>query len=241
MALPNILKPKFQAEMIRVGGDSDGAYLVGINSIIQAKNLISYGIHDDWRFEKNFHTLNKSCNLSLYDDVLDFSFLVIKLLKQLVKFFLFKKNYLGRSIKNIFSYFFFCRGIYNKKKIKGSDVLSNEKLSEIFFKIDIEGSEYELLNNLIIIQDKIVGLVIEFHDLDKNIQKVINFIKNFKLDLIHIHPNNFGVLDKNLDPTVIELTFEKNSNIISLNYIHPNKLDINNNLKNEEIFLKFKN
>lgn len=241
MALPNILKPKFQAEMIRVGGDSDGAYLVGINSIIQAKNLISYGIHDDQRFEKNFHTLNKSCNLSLYDDVLDFSFLVIKLLKQLVKFFLFKKNYLGRSIKNIFSYFFFCRGIYNKKKIKGSDVLSNEKLSEIFFKIDIEGSEYELLNNLIIIQDKIVGLVIEFHDLDKNIQKVINFIKNFKLDLIHIHPNNFGVLDKNLDPTVIELTFEKNSNIISLNYIHPNKLDINNNLKNEEIFLKFKN
>tara|TARA_B110000503_G_C6950836_1_gene330945 strand:- start:18 stop:743 length:726 start_codon:yes stop_codon:yes gene_type:complete len=241
MALPNILKPKFQAEMIRVGGDSDGAYLVGINSIIQAKNLISYGIHDDWRFEKNFHTLNKSCNLSLYDDILDFSFLVIKLLKQLVKFFLFKKNYLGRSIKNIFSYFFFCRGIYNKKKIKGSDVLSNEKLSEIFFKIDIEGSEYELLNNLIIIQDKIVGLVIEFHDLDKNIQKVINFIKNFKLDLIHIHPNNFGVLDKNLDPTVIELTFEKNSNIISLNYIHPNKLDINNNLKNEEIFLKFKN
>jgi hypothetical protein len=214
--------------------------LVGTNSIRQAKNLMSYGIHDNWSFERNFYTLNKSCHLNLYDDVLDFPFLVIKLLKQLAKFFLFKKNYLSISIKNIFSYFFFCNGIYKKKKIKESDVLSNEELSEIFFKIDIEGSEYELLNNLIIIQDKIVGLVIEFHALDKNIQKVIKFIKNFKLDLIHIHPNNFGILDKNLDPTVIELTFEKNPNIISLNYVNPNKLDIKNNFEEDEIFLKFK-
>ena len=50
-----------------------------------------------------------------------------------------------------------------------------KNISNIFFKIDIEGSEYELLDSILLMQDNIVGLAIEFHDLNKNLDKVRDF------------------------------------------------------------------
>ena len=66
-----------------------------------------------------------------------------------------------------------------------------------------------MLEELIEVQDKICGLVIEFHDIDLHIEKINNFINSFKLTLTHIHPNNYGATDPSGNPTVIELTFEK--------------------------------
>ena len=45
--------------------------------------------------------------------------------------------------------------------------------------------------------------------MDKNKRIIENFIKSFDLELTHIHPNNYGKLDLNNDPSIIELTFEK--------------------------------
>ena len=47
----------------------------------------------------------------------------------------------------------------------------------LFFKIDIEGSEYRLLEELVEFQGTMCGLVIEFHDIDLHIEKINNFIK----------------------------------------------------------------
>ena len=49
------------------------------------------------------------------------------------------------------------------------------------------------------------------------IPKINNFINSFKLTLTHIHPNNYGATDPSGNPTVIELTFEKNPPEISGN------------------------
>ena len=73
----------------------------------------------------------------------------------------------------------------------------------LFLKIDIEGSEYRILDDLIRYQDKITGLVIEFHNIDLHIEKILNFLKNFKLNLVHIHGQNPGgedYLDGSGDP-----------------------------------------
>lgn len=239
MPLPKNFKPKFQADLVRLGGNTDGAYLIGINSLSQSETLISYGIHDNWEFEKDFKNKNKNIKLKLYDDVLDFPFLIIKFFKQLIKFIFIQKNYLLKSIFNLFLYFSFCRKFYTKKKISKKDMVHIKNISNIFFKIDIEGSEYELLDSILLMQDNIVGLAIEFHDLNKNLDKVRDFIENFSLDLIHIHPNNWSSIDENYIPNVLELSFEKNPKIISKNYIHPNQLDIKNCSFKNEITLKF--
>ena len=88
-------------------------------------------------------------------------------------------------------------------------------------------------------QDLICGLVIEFHDIDLHIQKINDFIRSFNLVLTHIHPNNFGQKDKNGDPIVIELTFEKNPIETNKDHGIPNMFDQPNNPDAKDIDLKF--
>ena len=52
---------------------------------------------------------------------------------------------------------------------------------------------------------------IEFHNVDKNLDKIEKFIKKSNLLLIHTHINNFGSISNDI-PTVIELSFSKNRN-----------------------------
>ena len=56
-------------------------------------------------------------------------------------------------------------------------------------------------------QNKINCLVIEFHDLDKNYEKIKNFISKFELKLVHTHINTFSREGE----VAVELTFSKNA------------------------------
>ena len=53
----------------------------------------------------------------------------------------------------------------------------------IILKIDIEGDEFKILEEIDKNLDKINLLIIEFHDMQKNLKKVENFIENTKLPL----------------------------------------------------------
>ena len=79
----------------------------------------------------------------------------------------------------------------------------------MFFKIDIEGDEYRILNDLILNADKITGLIIEFHDVDLHIEKIEVFVKNFPLNVCHVHINTYARVTGEGLPTVIELSFTK--------------------------------
>ena len=61
--LKSFLKPKKKFNLIRLGNKFDGGYLVDKNSILSSKNLLSFGINDDWSFEKDFL---KYQNIPLY-------------------------------------------------------------------------------------------------------------------------------------------------------------------------------
>ena len=54
MKLPLFLKPIYSSDLIRVGKLNDGGYIVSKNSILDANYLVSFGLNDDWSFEKNF-------------------------------------------------------------------------------------------------------------------------------------------------------------------------------------------
>ena len=76
------------------------------------------------------------------------------------------------------------------------------------------------------------GLNIEFHSVERNLEKIQTFIKKFDLLLIHTHVNNFGPII-NSTPSVIELSF---SNQLKLhrteNLTQVNKLPINKDQPN---------
>ena len=81
----------------------------------------------------------------------------------------------------------------------------NEK--NTFFKIDIEGNEYRILDQLIKYQQYTTGLVIEFHNCDLHKELIKNFIKNYELQLVHIHVNNWALINKDNFPSSIEISF----------------------------------
>mgnify|MGYP001977982832 CR=1 FL=1 len=90
--------------------------------------------------------------------------------------------------------------IYEEKKLKDKN---------FFLKIDIEGSEYRILDDIIKYKKNITGLIIEFHDVDLHLDRILKFIADFEKNIAHIHANNYSIKEFSQFPEAIELTFSK--------------------------------
>ena len=248
MILPKIFKPKFNYDLVRIGSKHDGGYLIEKSSMQKTQFLFSFGVSTNWEFEKEF--INKTnVNLVAFDGSVDKQFwenekkLAIIKLKKL-------------SFSKFLRYFFIKRSFYkffhNKKLISkyignnsGNFITFNEALSfskinsDLFFKIDIEGSEYDILEDILANQKKLIGLAIEFHQCNKNISVIKSFISRLKLELVHIHANNYDDLSSFSIPESIEITFAKNPKKIGNFKKLPHFLDRPNRSKNKEIELDF--
>ena len=131
---------------------------------------------------------------------------------------------------------------YKDKDVALDQIIKNLEIkNNIFIKIDIEGSEYRILDDLIKYQNSLSGCIIEFHDTDLHWNKILEFIKKFNLKIVHIHPNNNGSSDSQNDPIVLELSFSKMPIILNDNLILPNILDRPNNKRLPDIKLIFEN
>ena len=257
--LPSFLKPyNVKTEnLIRIGPKSDGGYIVHKDSINLTKKIITCGLNDDWKFEKNFTKLNNHCFVEAYDHTIDKDFWYQRFKKDIIHFFLLKKLRLSKIIK-MFDYidykiFFKKKNIHFLKKvvrnsekedeISLTDIIDN--FEDIFLKIDIEGNEYEILPEVTKHSEKIISLIIEFHDIDSNLDKIEKFIiENKFLKLIHIHANNYKDINTNGNPNDIELTFV-NKNKINISNERSQKsypihgLDYKNLKRKKDIELKF--
>tara|TARA_Y100001970_G_scaffold286396_1_gene408450 strand:+ start:209 stop:964 length:756 start_codon:yes stop_codon:yes gene_type:complete len=248
--IPKELKPSGLYDLIRIGKDNDGGYLVCKNSVYKSDVLISFGISDDFSFEEQFQKLN-NVKIFAYDPTTTNNFFLKQFLHNILKlnfiqFFNKFNNYI--KFKNFFkkknNHFFLKKigkgGSISYKHISINEILKlSDDKSNFFFKIDIETSEYRILEDLIYNMKNIEGVVIEFHDVDLHILKIVNFIKEFELKLIHIHANNWADYGENNIPTSIELSFSKNPVLVDQNLILPHKLDQRNNPDAEDIKLIF--
>lgn len=256
IVLPSWLNPlKFQ-DLVRLGNANDGGYILRKQDIKDTENLISLGISFDWSFEKEFKKQNKKIKVNTYDGSVGFKYfrkncklrlkrfllnpniknfdkLTIRL-KLFLNFCIFFKLNLFNKIKHFekfvasdLSKFKNFEKLYGyKPKLIGIKEILLKELDNVFLSIDIEGEEYNLLEEISEYDENLVGLNIEFHDVDKNIDKIEEFIKNFNLILIHTHINNFGPIVKNI-PSVVELSFSRNINNSSINnYILTDHLPI---------------
>ena len=70
--LPENFKPKNEYNLIRLGKNNDGGYLVEKYSFDEAKSLISFGLSFDWSFEKQFFNI-KNCPIHCYDPTIKYS------------------------------------------------------------------------------------------------------------------------------------------------------------------------
>ena len=82
-------------------------------------------------------------------------------------------------------------------------------------------------------------MAIEFHECQKFINNIIKFVNDFKLEIVHIHANNYDLNTNNEIPKTLELTFAKNPKVIGSFKSLPHILDSPNRAKSPEINLTF--
>lgn len=235
------------SDLIRIGRENDGGYLVSRSDIDHSDVLIGLGINDDWSFEKEFKEL-RSVEVYAYDASISYKTFLKQFTKSLTR--IDNPKIAFSLIGTILSYhnFFSNSGNYHIQKFVGLDtdderhctlqeIFDHLTHQNIFLKIDIEGSEYRLLETLIAHQNRISGLVIEFHDTDIHLNSIRNFIKNFPLNLVHIHANNFAPIRASDGlPLALELTFSKHCASFKKPSL-PHRLDMPNWRDKEDINL----
>ncbi len=256
--LPKNLKPhkSNKHNLLRVGPKLDGGYIVDKRIIKKSKTIITCGLNDDWEFEKHFLKINPNCTVVAYDHTVNKQFWKRRFKKDLLALLMLKKLRLSK-ILDIFKYinykfFFKKKNIHILKKVvlnkKSKDEISIkeilDKKQNIILKIDIEGDEYKILKTVKKNYHRINLLIIEFHNISKNIIKIKKFLSNSKLKIIHLHANNYGGVDKFNDPNVIEVTL-LNSTKFFVNkkkstYHYPILgLDYKNLKRREDVLLRF--
>lgn len=229
----NFLKPKFCSNLIRLGKNFDGGYIVSEELIKKSDGLVSFGYGYDPSFELDFVRRTQN-QVHIYDYTCNAIILIQRLLKYFRRFLTFRKkiNDVTYHFKILKSYFTFIKNekiTFFQKKITGVEInkidinIGNvfskfKNNNNLILKCDIEGSEYEIIEDLMLYEKKVCMMIFEFHWIDKKKDLFLEKIKKIQehFSIIHIHGNNhFDFLDDESNiPIILEITFVNNKNII---------------------------
>ena len=219
--LRNLYPLSTNKELIRLGPEGDGGYLVP-NDLVGIQACFSPGVNFESGFEQDCTELG-------------------------MKVFLADKSVDGQAVKN--ELFHFTKKFVGVTSNDDFMTLDNwvtsslpEKYTDLLLQIDIEGYEYEVfLSTSNTLMQRFRIIVAEFHSLHmlwswpffklagRAFEKILQ-----THSCVHIHPNNYqSHLQMNgLDiPLVMEFTFLRNDRIENPSYQKkfPNPLDYDNN------------
>ena len=223
MPLPrglDYLRPLVMADICRLGRNYDGGYVVPRSVLTLSEYLISFGLSFDWSFEKAFKSQKPEIQIDAYDHSISLPAIFLRAAKAIVKVALFRMSP-GRAaqiFREIVDYFttmhHFVRRV-SPTKIHEMDITIDEVFSRapggkrIFLKMDIEGSEYDIIPDVLRYSRDLTGMIIEFHDagrLRTEFKQRVEAILE-KFEIVHIHGNNWSGVSADGLPDVLEVTF----------------------------------
>ena len=259
----NFLKAIKTSNLERLGRKLDGGYVIDFEVIKKCNTLITFGLGPDWSFELDYVKANKEVKIYLYDYSVTSYPYIKDVMKYFRRFLIFRTKFeaLSTRVKYLYYYkkflnsknvFFFKEKIAFpvKKKIDADieKVFSRiDNKQDVVLKSDIEGSEYEIIDEILKYSPRIKMLIFEFHWIDKKEEAFLNSVKKLKehFEIIHIHGNNhFSKLDTGL-PVVLEITLlNKKYTPKKIEYVNnfPIKnIDYPNNPYKEDLVFSFQN
>ena len=214
------LRPVACASLARVGNANDGGYVVPLDALAAANALLSFGLSHDWTFERDFKRHNPAATIHCYDHTVSLRTAVEYSIGQLLRFILQFRASAFRKIFTWIDYLLFFRDdkIHFKQRIwrdrQENSVTIDDVFARlpaacpVFIKMDIEGSEYRVLDDLLQHSQNIVAMAIEFHDVDILSGPFNPLIEKIKRDfyIVHLHGNNMGGIAFHF-PIAPEITF----------------------------------
>lgn len=245
--LPLGLRPK-SCDLVRLGRAGDGGYLLCKNDLLNANALISMGINTDWSFEKAVLEL-KDVLIHAYDGSVSSAKLWRLFFKKIGHPFPPRTVIERFKAAWQFPKFFGPKATHFEEYVGSDTLYPNVNIAtvisrlpsdkeKIFFKIDIEGSEWAILDELIAVAGRTTGLVIEFHDCDRNLQTIVDFVASYPLNLVHIHANNWADVAESGVPQVLELSFSSSLSGPDFGAV-PHPLEQKNRLSGPDIQISF--
>ncbi|MDJ0827013.1 MAG: hypothetical protein QNJ16_16080 [Rhodobacter sp.] len=243
-----VLAPTGTYDLIRLGRDGDGGYLVDPRSVIGAERLISFGMNDDWSFEEAFRAMNR-VPVDVYDHTVSADIFFRQAYHYLLRLdrpgLFFDRFRVWRAYRRAFrgEMQHHKTGIgYRHLRMLDLDIVV-ERLgaaeARLFLSVDIEGWEYRILDQLLAHAGKLEGLAIEFHDCDLLMPRIEAFVAALPLNLCHVAANNTAGADPAGTPLALELSFTRHDPQGAGRPALPHALDQPNNPAMEPLTIRF--
>jgi hypothetical protein len=209
------------ATLARIGSSNDGGYVVPLNAVSAARALISFGLSHDWTFERDFKERNANAIIHCYDHTVSLRTALQYSIGQWLRFVLLLR---ARSFRRAFTWidyilFFRANRRHFKERIWRESQNNSATIDDVFrrlptkcpvfVKMDIEGDEYLVLDDLLRYSENIVAMAIEFHHADTRASLLNSFVEKVKhaFYIVHIHGNNMGGVTPFNFPKAPEITF----------------------------------
>lgn len=215
-------------DLVRVGRNYDGGYVISKSLIENTEILLSFGINDDWSFEKDVYKRFNIKSVAYDFSVNRFTFLRRGILN--IKFFFgdiikrkkicfkrFSEAYKNFLLSVSFNSFFIRNKFFSVGLDKEthdnflslSDIIKRHGNNSFFLKVDIEGYEYNVFKDIVSNSQYFKGIAMEIHEIHKKIDQFKFLLEQLcsKYFIYHIHANNYGSLEKIKGfPDVIEIS-----------------------------------
>ena len=232
------LCPTQADDLIRLGGHQDGGYVVPFNAIEEADGLLSYGLGQDWSFDEAWANLKPGTPIHMYDGTGPQNSFAVE---PKIKYFGFFHRH--PHIKHHFQ---------NVGPVTTPDghvcgfAESVERIGvdNVFVKMDIECGEFPIIDDIVSQHDKIVGIVIEFHQAIYNLPRIKEAVDKFKqyYKIVHLHGNTHTMIGQSGLTDCIELTLVRNDLALSDDLrrdVYLPHLDYTNNMLQQDVEFYF--
>ena len=218
------LAPIESVGLMRVGNPHrDGGYVVPGAAVTESDTLISFGVGTHWSFESHFKQLNPAANVHAYDHTVGKLRFKRDYQRGLVKFLLFRTSLADlsqrRRIWRSYRAFFSSQATHFQEEIHHGGtkptyasidkVFSRTRSQSIFLKIDIEGSEYSIIDDVLRYAPRIKCIAIEFHDTEALRDTFCSAVKRWQraFHIVHLHGTNLNHVAPDGLPNCVEMTF----------------------------------
>ena len=223
----NFITPYKSINLHRLGVKKDGGYIIDKELLKMSNFLISFGMAEEYSFEEDFLKFNVNNKLVIFDFSISHTHYFKEVFKNIRRIFKFKRTFkeLALCIENYLRFIKFTNKknveFHSKKITLEDDTKQNISIKNIFenyvekdrdnitLKIDIEGTEYKVIDNILLYEKKINQLVMEYHDThlrkDEFFENMKKIQKYFYIS--HLHANNYRKYNSDGFPINIEITF----------------------------------